>query len=128
MGWLDSGGGGGSDLDAGDFIDDGTNEIRFVKLFSQILGGFVLLVAGIWIEAMATVVSIHVWIIDNIGEFFATVVETTLGVGATAQIAAWETAAKTSLGTPFAMTFVLVLEAFVLYLVINGARERGVLP
>jgi hypothetical protein len=117
MGWLDSGGGGGSDLDAGDFIDDGTNEIRFV-----------LLVAGIWIEAMATVVSIHVWIIDNIGEFFATVVETTLGVGATAQIAAWETAAKTSLGTPFAMTFVLVLEAFVLYLVINGARERGVLP
>lgn len=117
-----------SSLEADDFIDDDTNDIKLVKLFSQIFGAGALLVVSIWIEAMATVVSLHVWVIDNVAEFLGTALEETLGTGAAAQIAAWETAATTSLGSPFAMTFVLLIEALVLYLIIDGVRDRGVVP
>jgi hypothetical protein len=117
---------GGTDVEADSFIDG--NSIQFVKLFQTIIGGFLLLVVGIWIEAMATIVSLHVWIIDGIGAFLSAVVSRTLGVGAEAQIAAWETAAQSSLGTPFGITFALLIEALLLYFLLNAVRDRGVLP
>lgn len=117
---------GGTDVDADSFVDG--NSIQFVKLFETLVGGFVLLFVGIWIEAMATVVALHVWALDNAGAFLNALVSRTLGIGAQAQIAAWETAAKSSVGTPFGITFALLLEALVLYFLLNGIRERGVLP
>jgi hypothetical protein len=117
---------GGSTLEASNFVSD--NSIQVVKFLKVTLGGFFLLVAGIWIEAMATIVAIHVWVLDNIAAFLSEVVSTTFGTGAEAQVAAWETAAASSLGTPFGIMVVLVIEALVLYLVIDGVRSSGVVP
>jgi hypothetical protein len=98
------------------------------KLVGSLAGAAALLFFSIWIEALATFVGIHVWIVDGTAAFLSEVVVSTLGVGAQAQIAAWRTAAASSLGTPIGIAIVLGLEALVLYAVFERLRDSGVVP
>jgi hypothetical protein len=120
---------GGTEIEADDYVT-GSNppKILIGKLVGSLAGAATLLFFGIWIEAISTVVGIHVWIIDGVGAFLSELVVSTLGIGAEAQIAAWETAAQSSLGTPLGISIVLALEALVLYAVFERVRDSGVIP
>lgn len=126
-GLLSSGSGGSGDIDSDDFIGEG-NDVQLLKLVSSILGAFVALWVGVWIEAMATVVSIHVWIINGIGDFLAEVVTHLLGTPAVVQVRAWETTFEATVSEPLLQPFILAAEALVLFWAFYALRDRGVLP
>lgn len=121
-----SGGSGSSGLDASEFIDD--NNIQLLKLLSTIVGAFVALVIGVWIEFIATIVQIHVWLINGVGDFLAALIGALLGTPAAVQVRAWETSFEATVSQPQLQPFILALEAIVLFAAFHGLRNRGVLP
>lgn len=104
------------------------NEIQLLKLLSTIGGAAVALLVGIWIEFMATLVGIHIWLIDGVGRFLAELVGELLGTPARVQVQAWQASFEATVSEPQLQPFILVLEVLVLVAAFHGLRNRGVLP